>query len=164
VFASTVLVIMWWDLVWTCIHSCRALGLEFFFILHFLQYHHNTRSKSRLTWSLSDKMDGRLLQHDILDAFGIIWEVNRGKPLIEGGDSFTMPKSLSALKLEVQQGLFKVTMKANAEVACTPPFIVNPLMKLWQQLISPRHLCKLISEYVKVGRSWQCASIWICGR
>jgi hypothetical protein len=109
-------------------------------------------------------MDTRFPQHDLLDAFGIIYpqfwmqedveeafqqhlsvlkafyctarEVNGGRPLIEGGDSFTAPELLSASKLEVQQGLFKVTMRANAQAACTPPFSGNPLVKLWRQLTS----------------------------
>jgi hypothetical protein len=72
--------------------------------------------------------------------------------LIEGGDCFTTPELLSASKLEVQQGLFKVTMRANAQAACTPPFYVNPLVKLWCQLITSQHLCKLISEYVKLAK------------
>jgi hypothetical protein len=124
-------------------------------------------------------MDARFPQHDILDAFGIIYpqywiqegadesfqqhlsvlktfycttrEVNGGKPLLEGGDPFTVPEFLSASKLEVQQGLFKVTMKANTEAACAPPFTVNPLVKLWRQLTSSRHLCKFNSEYVKLA-------------
>jgi hypothetical protein len=109
---------------------------------------------SEIAQSLSDEMDARFPQHDILDAFGIIYpqywmqegadisfqqhlsepkafyctarEVNGGKPFLEGGDPFTVPKLLSASKLEVQQGLFKVTMKANAVVACTSPFTMNP--------------------------------------
>jgi hypothetical protein len=58
-------------------------------------------------------------------------EVNGGMPFLEGGDTFTVLELLTASKLEVQQGLFKVTMKANAEAACTLPFTVNPLVKLW---------------------------------
>jgi hypothetical protein len=50
-----------------------------------------------------------------------------------------------------QQGLFKVTMRANTEATCTPPFPVNPFVKLWRQLTSSRHLCKLILEYVKLA-------------
>jgi hypothetical protein len=124
-------------------------------------------------------MDARFPQHDLLDAFGIIYpqfwmqedveeafqqhlsvlkafyciarEVNGGRPLIEGGDCFTAPELMSASKLEVQQGLFKVTVRTNAQAACTPPFSGNPLVKLWRQLTSSRHLCKLISEYVKLA-------------
>jgi hypothetical protein len=90
-------------------------------------------------------MDAKFPRHDILDAFGIIYlwywmqegmeetfqqhllvlkafyclarEVNRRRPLVEGGDPFSTPRLLSASKLEVQQGLFKVTMRANTEAA-----------------------------------------------
>jgi hypothetical protein len=78
-------------------------------------------------------------------------EVNGRWPLVEGGDCFTALELLSASKLEVQQGLFKITMRANAQAACTPPFFGNPLVKLWRQLTSSRHLCKLISEYIKLA-------------
>ena len=43
-------------------------------------------------------------------------------------------------------------MKANAKAACAPPFTMNLLVKLWWQLTSSRHLCKLISEYVKLAK------------
>jgi len=56
---------------------------------------------------------------------------------------------LDVAKLDMQQGLFKVTMKANCEVVCTPLFNVNPLIKLWQTLSNSRHLCKLISKYME---------------
>jgi hypothetical protein len=41
-------------------------------------------------------------------------------------------------------------MKANTETTCALPFIVNPVVELWQQLTSSKHLYKLISKYVKL--------------
>jgi hypothetical protein len=54
--------------------------------------------------------------------------------------------------LQIQQGLFKVTMRANTEAAYTPPFLVNLLVKLWRQLTSSRYLCKLNLEYEKLAK------------
>lgn len=58
---------------------------------------------------------------------------------------------LSASKLDVEQSLFKLTMKANSEAACAPPLQVNPLVKLWRGLSASRSLCRLIPEYLKLA-------------
>jgi hypothetical protein len=73
--------------------------------------------------------------------------VNEGKPLVEGGSSYMASEMLSASTLDNQQGLFKLTMKANCEAACAPPFHINPLIKLWCTLLQSKHLYKLIFEY-----------------
>jgi hypothetical protein len=54
--------------------------------------------------------------------------VNEGKPLVEDERPFSAPELLDASKLDTQQGLFKVSMKANCEAACAPLFGVNPLV------------------------------------
>ncbi len=134
---------------------------------------------AEIAQALCDELDRRFPQHELLDAFGIIYPqywlqdgaidtftqhlsvlkeyfcysrlVNKGEPLHEGGQPFIAAEMLDGGKLNMQQGLFQVTMKANCEVACAPPFDVNPLVKLWRQLSSSRHLSKLISEYLKLA-------------
>jgi hypothetical protein len=54
--------------------------------------------------------------------------VNEGRPLVDGGSPYTAPEMLSASTLDNQQGLFKLTMKANCEAACAPPYHINPLI------------------------------------
>ena len=82
--------------------------------------------------------------------------VNGGSPLTEGGRPYTAPEMLSAAKLDNQQALFKVTMKTHAAAACEPPFLVNPVIKLWRNLSQSRHLESLISEYFKVAEIGCC--------
>jgi len=72
-----------------------------------------------------------------------------GSPLTNGRKSYTAPEMFSMAMLDNQQGLFKVTMKANANVALAPPFHVNPVIKLWHNLSQSQHLGSLISEYFK---------------
>lgn len=143
---------------------------------------------SEIAQALCDELDHRFPQHEVLDAFGIVypqyWQqpgaeesfsqhlqvlknfychsraVNNGRPLFEGGESFIAPEMLNASALDTQQGLFKVTMKANCESACSPPFNLNPLIKLWRTLFASRHLSKLISEYMKLA---QLGSVLVLG-
>jgi len=61
---------------------------------------------------------------------------------------------LSASNLDLQQGLVKIIMKANCDVACNQPLNINPVIKLWHKLSQSQHLCKLISKYfilVEIG-------------
>jgi hypothetical protein len=134
--------------------------------------------------SLCDELDRRFPSQELLDAFGIIYPqywrqeeaeeslaqhllvlkefycraklVNEGRPLVDGGSPYTAPKMLSASTLDNQQGLFKLTMKANCEAACAPLYHINPLIKLWRSLSQLRHLCKLISEYFKLAEIGCC--------
>ena len=134
--------------------------------------------------SLSDELDRRFPQQELLDAFGIIYPqyrkqegtdqsfphhlavlksfychakaVNAGKPLVEGGKPYIAPDMLSAAMLDNQQGLFKVTMKAHPDVVCSPPFVVNPVIKLWRNLLQSRHLASLISECFKIAEIGCC--------
>lgn len=53
--------------------------------------------------------------------------------------SFIASPMLDAAKLDTQQGLFKVTMKANCEASYTPPFTSNFLIKLWKTFSISRH-------------------------
>jgi hypothetical protein len=115
-------------------------------------------SHAKMAQSLCDELDWRFPFQELLDAFGIIYPqywrqegvegslphhlavlkeffchaklVNDGKPLVEGGNAYTIPEMLLASTLDNQQGLFKLTMKANCDSACAPPFNVNPLIKL----------------------------------
>jgi hypothetical protein len=75
----------------------------------------------------------------------------KGKPLVEGGRAYIAPEMLSTSILDNQQGLFKLTMKANCEAACASLFDINPVIKLWRNLSKSRHLCKLISKYFKLA-------------
>jgi hypothetical protein len=103
--------------------------------------------------SLYDELDQRFPSQEILDAIGIIYPqywrqegaeeslaqhllvfkkiysyaklVNEGKPLVEGGNPYKAPLMLLASTL---------TIKANYEVACAPPFHINLLTKLWSTL------------------------------
>ena len=123
--------------------------------------------------SLSDELDRRFAQQELLDTFGIIYPQYWKQ---EGADR-SFPHHLSVLKnhychakvlqgdagellsssnLDNQLGLFKVTMKANAEAACSPPLSVNPVVKLWNTLSQSRHLQKLISEYFKLAEIGCC--------
>jgi hypothetical protein len=80
----------------------------------------------------------------------------KGKPLVEGGRAYIAPEMLSTSILDNQQGLFKLTMKANCEAACASLFDINPVIKLWRNLSKSRHLCKLISEYFKLAEIGCC--------
>jgi hypothetical protein len=134
--------------------------------------------------SLSDELDRRFPQQELLDAFGIVypqyWKqpgaddsfshhlavikkfychskvLNAGKPLYEGGGSHTASEMLSGSMLDNQQGLFRTTMKANCDAACSLASNINPLILLWRNLSESRHLCKLISEYFKLAEIGCC--------
>ena len=66
-------------------------------------------------------------------------------------ESMVVPEMLSGSSLDTQQALFKLSIKANCEAACAPPFNVNLLVRLWRTLTSSRHLCKLIPKYIKLA-------------
>ena len=130
---------------------------------------------AEMAQSLCDEFDRRFPSQELLDAFGIIYpqywiqegaEASLAQHLsvlkdfyssakvvngVEGRTPYTAPEMLSASILDNQQGLFKLTMKANCEAACAPPFDINPVIKLWRKLSKSRHLCKLISEYFKLA-------------
>jgi hypothetical protein len=123
---------------------------------------------AEIAQSLCDELDRRFPSQELLDAFGIIYpqywmqegaEASLAQHLlvlkdfyacakvvkgVEGGRPYTAPEMLSASNLDNQQGLFKLTMKANCEAACAPLFDINPVIKLWRNLSKSRHLCKLI--------------------
>jgi len=131
---------------------------------------------AEIAQSLCDELDRHFPQQELLDVFGIIylqyWKqegVEESFPQhllvlksfyyhaksvnasVGGvGQTHTIAKMLSATNLDNQQGLFKVTMQANAEATCSPPFHVNPMIKLWRSLSQSWHLQKLIFEYFKV--------------
>lgn len=139
---------------------------------------------AEIAQSLSDELDRRFPQQELLDAFGIIypqyWQqpgaeesfrhhlavikkfyshsqlLNAGLPLQEGGASYTAPEMLSGSNLDNQQGLFKVTMKANCEGALASAGNLNPVIQLWRELSQSRHLRKLISEYFKLAEIGCC--------
>jgi hypothetical protein len=135
---------------------------------------------AEIAQSLCDELNRRFPSQELLGAFGIIYpqywmqegaEASLAQHLsmlkdfyscakivneVAGGRSYTAPKMLSASILDNQQGLFKLTMKANCEAACAPPFDINPVIKLWRNLSKSRHLCKLISEYFKLAEIGCC--------
>ena len=139
---------------------------------------------AEIAQSLSGELDRRFPQQELLDAFGIIypqyWKqegaeesfahhlavlkkfysnarvLGAGSPLQEGGTSYTAPEMLSGSNLDNQQGLFKVTMKANCHLACASTVQLNPVIHLWRNLSQSRHLQKLISEYFKLAEIGCC--------
>jgi hypothetical protein len=50
--------------------------------------------------------------------------------LYKGGKPHTTPELLSTANLDLQQGLFEVTMQANFEASYGPPMNVNLVIKL----------------------------------
>jgi len=50
----------------------------------------------------------------------------KSKTITFDGKIVVISEMLSASRLETEQSMFKLTMKANVEAACTPPFHVNP--------------------------------------
>jgi len=63
---------------------------------------------------------------------------------------------LNGSNLDLQQGLFKITMKANAALAYGPPLDVNSVIKLWQRLSRSHHLYKHIPEYFWLAEIGYC--------
>jgi len=59
--------------------------------------------------------------------------LNKGQ-MSDGSGPYTVPELLSASSLDNQQGLFKVTMKANTKATCSSPFYINPTIKMWRKL------------------------------
>jgi len=133
---------------------------------------------------LSDELDWHFPHQDLLDAFGIIypqyWKqpkakrellfhlnvlkrfyshskfLNAGLPLHEGETPYTASEMLSDSYLENQQGLFKLTMKANCVDAIVVAGQLNPVIHMWRTLSGSRHLRKLILEYFKVAEIGMC--------
>jgi hypothetical protein len=62
-----------------------------------------------------------------------------------------IPGILSAQALDIQQSLFKVTMKAQASTCMKPPFERNPYSRLWDNIGSSQILSKMIPEYLKLA-------------
>jgi hypothetical protein len=56
--------------------------------------------------------------------------VNKGFLFVERREPYIAFEMLNASNLKTQHGLFKVTMKANCDLACAPPFNLNLLIKL----------------------------------
>ena len=76
------------------------------------------------------------------------------------GKALLISEMLSASKLDVEQSLFKLTMKANSEATCSPPLQVDPVVKLWKTLSAFRPFCRLIPEYLKLA---QMGSVLVLG-
>lgn len=134
--------------------------------------------------SLSDELDRRFSQQELLNALGIIYSqywkqpganesfghhmsvlkkfyshprlLNAGLALQDGGSSYTAPKILSSYNLDNKQGLLKLTMKANCESALASAGRMNPLISLWRGLSQSRHLTEFISEYFKLAEIGCC--------
>jgi hypothetical protein len=69
---------------------------------------------------------------------------------------FTCGELLSSSVLDIQQSLFKVTMKAQAKGCMLPPFDKNPFTRLWDKnpftrVSSSVVLTKMIPEYLKLA-------------
>lgn len=146
---------------------------------------------AKIAQSLSDDLDRHFLQQELLDTFGIVYpqywkqlgaednfghhlamlkkfyphprQLNARLPSQERGPSYIAPKMLCGSNLDNQQGLLKVTMRANYEATCASVVHMNPIIQLSCGLFQSRHLKKLISEYFKLVEIG-CYLIWCWGR
>lgn len=119
-------------------------------------YSYWTFKCSNIAQTLCDELNWHFPQQELLDAFRIIYPqywrqegadasfsyhlailkksygdarlVNQ--PLHEGGKSLKAPKMLSTSNLDLQQGLFRITVEANYDIACGWPLDINPTIKL----------------------------------
>jgi hypothetical protein len=72
------------------------------------------------------------------------------------------PLILSLGVMNLQQSIFKCTMKVNVVVAMEPPFHVNPFIQLWQNFIPFSSTKKLFSIVFQVGGNCYNSSIKEC--
>jgi hypothetical protein len=59
---------------------------------------------------------------------------------------------LFSFQLELQQPLFKLSMSSNSMAACEPPFLLNPLTKLWRMFDANSALVAQFPEYIKLAQ------------
>jgi len=71
---------------------------------------------------------------------------------MDGGRPYIAYETMFASFLDNQRNHFKVTMKANVDVACAPYFHVNIVIKLYRSLSQSQYLSDLIVEYFKVAK------------
>lgn len=64
----------------------------------------------------------------------------------------TCGELLSASSLDIQQSLFKVTIKAQARSCMLPPFYKDPFTKLWDRVFGSTVLSKMIPKYLKLAK------------
>ena len=75
------------------------------------------------------------------------------KPLVDAKeDGAWVSNLLSTSALDEQMAMFKMAMKSNSKPVLQPPFIVNPMTKLWQILGSNALLLHSFLEYFKVAK------------
>jgi len=126
---------------------------------------------------LMQELENRFPSSDILTAFGILYP----QYWLQEGAEEAFPKHLQVLKrqycgtreqrahgarelpkltcgellsssaLDIQQSLFKVTMKAQAKGCVLPPFDKNPFTRLWDLVSSSAVLTKMIPKYLKLA-------------
>jgi hypothetical protein len=65
--------------------------------------------------------------------------------------TLTCEELLSSSALDIQQSLFKVTMKVQAKGCMLPPFDKNPFTRLWDIVSGSAVLTKMILEYLKLA-------------
>jgi hypothetical protein len=65
--------------------------------------------------------------------------------------TLTYEELLSSSALNIQQSLFKVTMKAQAKGCMLPPFEKNPFTRLWDLVSGSAVPTKMIPEYFKLA-------------
>jgi hypothetical protein len=67
---------------------------------------------------------------------------------------------LDSFQLELQQPLFKLSMRNNSMAVCEPPYFFNPLTKLWHMLDANSALAAQFPEYIKLA---QIAMVYVLG-
>jgi hypothetical protein len=127
---------------------------------------------------LMHELNHRFPHNDVLSAFGILYpqywlqqgaeaafprhlqvlknqfcglRVQRGRT---SGDltEESMGELLSSSVLDIQQSLFKITMKNQSRGCMLPPFTKNPFTRLWEIVGSSQVLTNMILEYLKLAQ------------
>jgi hypothetical protein len=127
---------------------------------------------------LMHELNHRFPHNDVLSAFGILYpqywlqqgaeaafprhlqvlknqfcglRVQRGRT---SGDltEESMGELLSSSVLDIQQSLFKITMKNQSRGCMLPPFTKNPFTQLWEIVGSSQVLTNMILEYLKLAQ------------
>jgi hypothetical protein len=67
---------------------------------------------------------------------------------------------MDSFQLELQQSLFKLSIHNNSMAACEPPYLFNPLTKIWCMLDANLELAVQFPEYIKLA---QIAMVYVLG-
>jgi hypothetical protein len=124
---------------------------------------------------LLDELRSRFPSQGLMDALGVVYpqywkdseqaDKSFRKHLDIIKDHYCQPKwvgeedkkrlvapILDSFQLELQQPLFKLSMRSNSMAACEPPYLFNPLTKLWRMLDANSALAAQFPEYIKLAQ------------